>query len=487
MYFIGIDLGTTGCKSMLFDFSGVILSQSYIEYGIIQTRENYIEQDANLWWKLVKQSVSACVNEAGVPAEKIKALSISSQGISFVPVDASGNTLYNAISWLDSRPEKQTEAIRQVFSDDEIFRITGKRISPSYCLPKMMWVKENLPDIYAKTFKFLMGLDYLTFKLTGKVNTDYSMASGTMAFNITTKKWDENIICKCGLDSQKLPEVRCTGSLIGNIDPAVAQELGLDPGLQVVLGAQDQKCAAIGAGIVEGIATISLGTATAISSIGLAPVFDAAMRIPCFALDEKHWILESVVGTSCITLKWLKNTLFEDLDYFQMDQLAEESDAGANDVFFYPHMKGASTPYWKEDVKGFIYGLSLSTSKQNIVRSLLEGIGFQIKINLEVQEEINGSSIDEIRIFGGGSNSDLWCRLIADITGKTVSKLYTAEIANLGAAVLAGMGTGYYASSKDVLSKMDIIKKQYKPDKTNTEKYNEIFLEYVRIQDKIFV
>jgi len=486
MYFIGIDLGTTGCKSMVFDYDGRILSQSYLEYGIIKDRDAHIEQNAGLWWELVKKSVSQSIVDSGVSAEGIKALSISSQGISFVPVDASGNTLHNAISWLDTRSGKQTARILEIFGENEIFYRTGKRISPNYTLPKIVWLKEKLPEVYQETYKFLMALDYINFKLTGKAITDYSMASGTMAFNISTKKWDEEIIRACGLDAGKLPAVNCAGSLVGEVEPSVAAQMGLPTGVKVVLGAQDQKSAAIGAGIRQGIATVSLGTATAVSSIGMKPLFDSEMRVPCFALDDSRWILESVIGTSCISLKWLKTTLFEHMEYPEMDRAAENSIPGANGLFFYPHMEGAATPYWRNDIKGFMYGLSLSTSRGDMVRALLEGIGFQIRINMEVHEEINGDSIHEIRIFGGGSNSEFWCRLIADITGKTVSVLYTSEIANLGAAILAGMGTGVFRDSEEVLSRIQLIKKQFKPEQNTREKYNEIYLKYLEMQSKIF-
>lgn len=486
MYLLGIDLGTTGCKSMVFGYDGSIVSQSYIEYGIIKNLDGHIEQDAGLWWELVKKCVSESIVDLGVSFEGIKALSISSQGISFVPVDAEGNTLHNAISWLDARPVEQTDRIRSLFGDLDVFKRTGKRISPNYTLPKLMWLKENKPEIYHKTDKFLMTLDYITFKLTGKAVTDYTMASGTMAFNISTKKWDEEIIRACGLDVGKLPSVNCAGSLVGGVDPAVAMEMGLPSGVKVVLGAQDQKCAAIGAGIGQGIATVSLGTATAVTSIGMKPVFDPEMRVPCFALDENRWILESVIGTSCISLKWLKTTLFEHMEYAEMDRMAENSIPGANGLFFYPHMEGATTPYWRNDIKGFIYGLSLSTSRGDLVQALLEGIGFQIRVNIKAHEEINRDSIHEIRIFGGGSNSELWCRLIADITGKTVSVLYTSEIANLGAAILAGTGTGIFRDCEEVLSRIQLIKKQFKPDQDAMKRYNEIYAKYLEIQSKIF-
>lgn len=485
MYLIGVDLGTTGCKSIVFDYNGNIVGQSYIEYSIIKTGDCCIEQDADLWWQLVKKSISEAIKDSGVSSEDVKAIGISSQGISFVPLDSNGNTLCNAINWLDSRPVVQTCKIREIFGDKDIYCRTGKRISPNYTLPKLMWLKEEIPGIYEKTDKFFMGLEYITYRLTGKVVTDYSMASGTMAFNVSTRSWDKEILDACGLDIGTLPQTSYAGILVGEIDPAVAAEMGLHRNMKVVLGAQDQKCAAIGAGIKEGIATVSLGTATAISSISRKPIFDSKMRVPCFCLDEKRWILESVICTSGISLKWLKNTLFEHVTYGGMDRLAESAVPASNGLFFYPHMEGASTPYWRNDIRGFMYGFTLSTSREDIIRAFLEGIAFQIKINLDVQEEINSRQIDEIRIFGGGSNSELWCRIIADITGKAVSVLYTSEIANLGAAVLAGIGMGVYRDSEDALSRIELVKKRFKSEKSMHNRYCGIYEEYMEIQDKI--
>jgi xylulokinase len=251
-----------------------------------------------------------------------------------------------------------------------------------------------------------------------------------------------------------------------------------------VLGAQDQKCSAIGAGITDGIAAVSLGTATAISTLCNKPVLDEKLRIPCFSFDRTEWILESVISTSGVSLKWLKSNLFKELSYGELDRMAEKSNPGANGIFFYPHMEGASSPYWKSEEKGFLYGLSLSTNENDIIRAFLEGIAFQIKINLDIHEELN-QSISEVRIYGGGANSDLWCSIIADITGKTVSLLYTPEIANLGAAILAGTGTGIYTNYFDALSKIGLIKKKYNPLKENVDTYNRIYSRYVQIQNKI--
>jgi xylulokinase len=486
MYLIGIDLGTTGCKSIVFSFRGEILGQSYIEYGLVKTAAYQLEQDANLWWRLVKEVVTGSIRAAGVRADQIQAMGISSQGIAFVPVDAAGTTLAPAISWLDTRAQLQADRIRELFNESEVFATTGKRVNACYTLPKLMWYRENLPRIYQNTAQFLMGQDFLFFKFTGKTVTDYSMASGTMAFNLHTHEWDRELLQACGIEPHKLPQVKCMGKYTAAIQPQVAAELGLSPAVRIVLGAQDQKCAAIGAGIADGVATVSLGTATAISSVCRKPIIDRDGRIPCFCLEEDRWILESVVGTSGISWKWLKNTLFETMTYTEMDKLATDSNPGADGLFFYPHLEGATSPFWRNDLKGFLYGLTLSTGRADLSRAFLEGIAFQIRINLEIHERLN-RQIREIRVYGGGSNSEFWCQLIANLTGKTVSVLYTSEIANLGAAVLAGIGTGVYPNCEAALSGIELIKRRFTPDQAATGRYQELYPAYRAIQEKLLL
>ncbi|HHW31318.1 MAG TPA: hypothetical protein GXX20_06540 [Clostridiaceae bacterium] len=484
MYLLGVDLGTTGCKSMVFDLDGSILAQNYTEYGLIIKDNSFIEQDADLWWKLVKDSIANSAKDLGQDACKIGAISVSSQGISFVPIDKEGKTLYNAINWLDKRASSQISQITDHYDEKSIFNITGKRLNAAYVLPKLMWVKENLPEVYNNTYKFLMGLDFITYKLSGKIITDHTMASGTLAFDINNRQWDSSLLEKFAIDIDKLPDLDYMGTCVGNILPEVAEELGLSKEVKIILGGQDQKCSAIGAAIADGITTVSLGTATAISTIFTKPALDPQMRIPCFCFDKDRWIIESVIGTSCVSLKWLRNTFFKEHSYKELDVMAERSLPGAKGVFFYPHLEGAGTPFNIYDMKGFMYGFTLSTSHEDVIRALMEGIAFQIKANVDVHEDL-GVRINELRVFGGGSNSDIWCRIIADVTGKTVSVLYTSEIANLGAAVLAGVGAGFYKNYDDVLSNIKLVKKQYKPQEENMKIYSEVYEDYLKIQEKI--
>lgn len=474
MYYLGLDIGTTGCKSMLFDEKLNIISRDYIEYDLIYSDNGIVEQSPAQLWEMTKRTIRTILSDSKVPPDEIKAMGISAQGISFVPIDKDGKELCNIISWLDTRAQAQTDEIKKLLGEDYIFQTTGKRINASYTLPKIIWLKENDPDIYQNTYKFLMVLDYITYKLTGEIRTDYSMASGAMMFDISNHKWDEKILNTCGIDRNKLPEVAKMGITIGRTQGNVASELGLTD-TTIVLGAQDQKCAALGAGIEEGVATVSLGTSTAISILCEEPVLDGLQRIPCFALDKKSFVLEAVISTSGAAFKWLRN-LFE-TGYDDMCELAEQSPAGSKGVFFYPHFTGAASPYWKGEAKGSFYGITLNTDKSDIIRSLLEGIAFQIKINIDAAKEITGTKIEEIRLFGGGAKQALWAQMIADVTGKRVRVPFTSETASLGAALLA--------CGKTFTSHRRPPRDEYEPDEELSGRYEEIYDDYLAMQAKM--
>ncbi len=472
MRYIGVDLGTTGCKCIVFGGGGEPLSQSYFEYDLIH-RGGLIEQDADLWWSLVQRAVRESVAACPGGARDVSALAVSSQGISFVPVDETGIALHNAISWLDNRALPQAERIAGEFGERGVFLRTGKRINPCYTLPKLLWMREELPDLYRRTSKFLMGMEYITCRMTGKAVTDYSMASGTMAFDITSRQWDRDLLEACGVDAAKLPDIGCAGSFVGEIQAAAG--LGLPEGVKVYLGAQDQKCAAIGAGIRGGVAAVSLGTATAVSMLCGAPVLDSGMRIPCFSLDDNRWILEAVVGTSGASLRWLRDTVFAGADYETITEQAVKSPAGANGVMFFPHLQGATSPWWVSSAAGTLHGLTLATSRADIARAVLEGVAFQIAANLRALEEISGEAVEELRLFGGGAKSALWRRIIADAAGKTVSVPHTVETANLGAAMLAGLGGDALPPPRAVVQ----------PGLESTRRYQDLMTDYFALQERL--
>lgn len=481
---IGVDLGTTGCRSVIFNENLDILGDVYIEYPLINISEREIEQDANQWWNLTKQAIKESVKRTGVDPKVIKGICVSSQGIAFVPVDKDCIPLRNAISWLDTRAVEETRTILGKFDKLHIFKVTGKRINEAYVLPKVIWLKRNEPQNYNRAYKFLMAHDFIIAKLCGALVTDHTMASGTLLYDIKQQDWSREITEAFGLEVNKFPEIKYSGTKVGTVKLDIAQELGLHENVTVSVGGQDQKCSALGAGINDKTFTVSLGTATAIDQICDAPIIDDKMRIPCFSyLFKNKWVLEGVISTSCVSLKWLRNTLFPNKSYKELDSIVEQREDVTGKVFFYPFLGGSSSPCWYENAKGGFYGITLYTSTSEIVKSVMEGIAYQIKSNIKTMEELTGK-LKEVRVFGGGAASDVWCQIIADIINKKVITLYTSETASLGAAILAGMGSGVFTNYSEVGHNVK-IKNTFTPRIKMVEAYEKKYKEYIELQEKI--
>lgn len=482
---LGIDLGTTGIKAALCSSTGELLGESYLEYPLIRPAPGVVEQDAQAWWELTQEAIRQALTCANIDGQSVRALSVSSQGISFVPLDEDGEPLSHAINWLDTRATAEAEVIRAHYSDAELFKLTGKRASPAYVLPKLLWLREHQPQIYARTCKFLMGHDYLIFKFSGRFVTDHSMAGGTLLYDISRLEWSSELLERFDIDADKLPQIQWAGSSLGPIQPHVAQRLGLNPQTNIAVGGQDQKCAALGANIRPRVSTISLGTASAISCLINSPLLDPERRIPTFPfVVPGYWDLEGVVGTAGGAFRWLRETLFPDKDYPALNEMAAASPPGANGVCFYPHLSGAGSPHWRADVWGAFLGLALASGPGDMVRAVLEGVAFQIRANLEVMEAI-GIPIDELIIFSGGAQSPLWVQLISDLTGKSVDVTSMVDVANWGACILAGIGAELYAG--DVL-KRSPGKSQtthYMPRLEVTERYEALYNHYCAQEKKL--
>jgi sugar (pentulose or hexulose) kinase len=265
----------------------------------------------------------------------------------------------------------------------------------------------------------------------------------------------------------------------------VAGELGLPGGLPVVLGAQDQKCASIGAGIDDTTAVISMGTCTAVLVTSMNPVFDEKMRIPLFSFINDEYVLESGISTTGIVLEWLRDIFFRVSGFDQLDDLAGQAEPGSRGLFFYPHFEGAGTPYLHPNIRGFMYGMTLSTGREDLIRSLLEGVAFQIRGNIDVLEEIRGKPIMGVKILGGGAKSDIWCSIIAAVLGREVIRFTSPEIAARGAAILAGVGIGLFQDCIDGYNRMKGETTTVKPDAGLVARYDDLYARYVNIEEKL--
>ena len=483
---LGIDLGTTGIKAAICTPDGHLLGDSYLEYPLIRPEPGVVEQDADLWWALAQDAIRQAILDAQVQGRTVRALSVSSQGISFVPVDKAGQTLSLSINWLDSRATAEAAAIRQRYSDADLFNLTGKRASPSYVLPKLLWLCNHDPQTYRRTHKFLMGHDFLVFKLTGEYVTDHSMAGGTLLYDIAEMAWSRELAEAFQIDIRQLPVVAWSGTPVGTLKPGVAQELGLSKETVVAVGGQDQKCAALGANIRPGVATVSLGTASAISCLTDRPLLDPGRRIPTFPFVVRgYWDLEGVVSTAGGAFRWLKETLFPEASYDTLAGMASQSLPGANGVCFYPHLSGAGSPHWQADTWGAFGGLSLAATAKDIVRSILEGVAFQIRENLEIMESID-IPVEELILFGGGAQSAFWSQMISDIAGKPVSATGMVDVANWGACILAGAAAGILDG--DILTQPEAgdMLGRWSPRPDSVARYDEVYQHYRLFEERLF-
>lgn len=491
---LSLDMGTTAIKAGAFSVEGEPFGTSYIECPLIHPARWHVEQDGNLWWSLARQAIRQVLDTPRLDPRDVAAISVSAQGISFVAVNAKGEPLGNAFSWLDTRATTQAERLSRLFpSRDHAFKRLGIHIVPTYTLPKLMWLKENSPETFDAASKFSTCLDFVNKRLVDRFVTDYSIAGGTLMHDLWALDWARDILGLLHIPLIKLPDIDWAGTPLGLIRPATAEELGLPRNVKVVLGGHDQECAALGAGLGEYEVSVSLGTASILVAAVEQPVYDPGLRIPCYPHVERGlFVLEAVVSTAGVALSWLRG-LFNAVssagqgvpfDYQAMDALAEESPAGANGVFFYPHLSGATSPFWDPKATGAFHGISLATSVPDIVRAVLEGWCFQLKSNLLVIEELTHRR-ERVIVFGGGARSPLMRQLLANVLDRPLILPPTSETALLGAAMLAGLGAGLYTdleSAKAVRRKNTLL---VEPEPAVTRDYADLYARYRQLEERI--
>ena len=476
MYLAGIDLGTTGCKSMVFDGSGNIAGSHYIEYDLIFTPLG-VEQDAGLWWDHAKTALKEAMRSAGIKGGELKGIAVASQGIASVLIDAQGIPLAPAISWYDNRADAEAKEIALRYNDTHLFETTGRHAS-SLMFPQVLHLKRSNSALYERAVYFLMAQDYLVYRLCGTAVTDYTMASGTLCFDAGRHCWIDEMFDHYGIDQKRFPAVKPFGAAAGKLLPAVAHELGLSEDTVVAVGMQDQKAAALGSGITisAGIITLSLGTASAVSRLVSEKITDESGRLNCHAFDSRRWITENYVGASGASLKWLRSTLFANQTYNELDNMALQSGAGAGGVFFIPAL---------DEKRGEFYGLSLTTTAGDLVRSVLEGIAYGVKNCVDIQNEVLHTNAGELRVYGGGAASDLWCQILADVLLIPVTTPRTQETSNLGAAICAGMACGLFADEASLAAFIGKTGKTFLPDPANAKSYEEGYRKFIKIRDKM--
>jgi len=482
---LGLDIGTSGCKAVVFDDQGAQIVKFSRDYSLIFPRAGWMELNPGLVAESAFYCLRQCVGYCG--ADEITALAVSSQGEAIIPVSADGKPLSNAIVTFDNRNVPEHRQFSEEFEKKQIMEITGAPIHTMFSLLKILWIKNNQPDIFANTWKFMCFGDYISFLLGSSPAIDYSMASRTMAFDIGKKEWSSMILGRCGVPLEKMPEVVPSGAVIGQVGESASASTGLSRSTKIVSGGHDQVCCALGAGILEsGIAMDSLGTTESILCVNSQMhVTDHMIRsnLPCYCYPVNDlYAYLGFLSSSGAILKWYVNELLggEKKSYSQWDAETAELCPGYSGLLLLPHFAGSGTPYLDFNSQGVLSGLTLGTTKYQIYKGILEGVCLEARVNIECMEG-SGISIRELHCVGGGAKSSLWLQLKADITGKIVVGSDIDEFGCLGAAILAGIGAGHYPNANYALKNFKTVKKTYVPDFNKKSEYDAIYQEYSRM------
>lgn len=481
MFVAALDLGTTGCRTFIFDLAGTIISSDYKEWESYYPSPSFVEQDANIWWEYIKMTIEGAIKKSGIDKAEIVSLSIANQRETIVPVDRQGNPLHNAIVWQDRRTTEQVEFIKKLIGADKIYSTTGLTIDPYFSAPKILWFKDKKPNIYQKTHKFLLVSDYILYKLTGKYVSDFSNLSRTMLFDITKLKYSDEIASELEIDLDKMPEAMESGVEIGDI---TTDETLFDKKTLVITGAGDQQSAALGVGVVSpGEIKCTTGTGSFILAYLAKPKFDPEKRVLCSChAVSGAWVQEASIFTSGAVLKWFRDQVGhkeclatqEGQDsYDVITAEAEKSSIGAKGLLLIPHFVGSGAPNWNPLAKGIIFGLSLGHERKDLYRAILEGVAYEIKKNIEVFKEL-GIEPKKLMLTGGGSRSDYWNQIYADVLGITCVRNIITESTSLGAAILAASGAGIFSDIAKTAENLCKVDKKWIPNEDHNKFYNKM-------------
>jgi xylulokinase len=483
MNLLGIDAGTTGCKVALFSPQGEQLAMAYREYDIQFTQPGRAELNpAEIW-----QDVQDCIREviATSPGREVCALSVSSLGEAFVPVSADRKILGPSILNFDNRGEEFIPELKIVMEDEYIYSQNGNSLGNQYSLTKLKWIKKYQPELYEKTYKFLHIGAFIGFMLGVEPMVDYSLANRTLLFDIRKKDWSNELLNLTGLDREKLPQTVSSGTQVGFISRQISQDLGLPNNVAVISGAHDQCTNAVGCGVINpGSAVYGMGTYHCITPVfesikGVDLMLDRGLNTEHHAVPDRYVCFIYNLGGSVV--KWYRDT-FASLDHKQAvtdsrsvypELLAEMPNTPSN-VFVLPHFAMTGSPHFIPDSVGVMTGLRLETTRGEILKGILEGTAFYLREVVDLLPD-TGIRADDFRVVGGGSKSDLWIQICANIFGRPFLRPVITEAGALGAAIIAGVGSKVFSDYQQGVNSMVRIEKQFDPDPIQQELYNQRF------------
>ena len=485
-YLIGIDVGTSGTKTVLFDETGTAKNSATVEYPLYQPHNGWAEQEPGDWWNACTQSLKTVIAESGVSPDSIAGVGFSGQMHGLVMLDENGHVLRRSIIWCDGRTVDECEEITKTIGAFRLIEITANPALTSFTAGNILWVKKNEPEIYKRCKHILLPKDYVRYMLTGEYGAEASDASGMNLLDIKTRDWSAEVVSELGIDPSMLPAVKESCDVAGYITKDSALATGLKEGTPVVYGGGDNMAAAIGTGVVDtGKAFITIGTSGVLFAHAGSVAVDINGRVNTFCSSVPGaWAVFGCSLSAGMSLQWLRNNFFlaemkvaEGLGkdvYNIMTEQAEKVPIGANRLIFLPYLMGERSPILDPNARGVFFGLSAIHNKYDMLRAVMEGVIYALRQSLDVLRDM-GISFNQIYATGGGGTSPLWRQMIADIFELPVTTIQNREGPALGAAIMAGVGAGLYPSVKEACEKIIKVNPSQIPITENTKKYAKYY------------
>lgn len=492
--FIGIDIGTTGCRASAYDGDANFLAGSSEEYPLITPAAAWAEQDPEVIYQAVARTTrktTQALQEKGVP---VAGLCMSSVMHSLMPVDEKGRALHNMLIWADSRSQRYARELEAVFGGTNLYRRSACPLHPMYPLSKVLWFRHERPDIFSRAARFVGIKEYVWHRLFGSYVVDRSIATTTAMYNPESQSWDGELLAYLGIGADKLSEIVPTTYTARSLRREAAEFFGIGESTPVVIGASDGVLSSLGAGTVRpGQITVMIGTSGAVRMISDTPRIDEKERLWCYNLTESLWVLGGAINNGGVAFRWARDKFASQeqhvadklgLDAYEiLSRYAEKKKAGSDGLVVLPFFSGERAPYYNANARGVVFGLNLNHGKRHLIRATLEGICYSICSVFNALQEVVGEA-KEIRASGSFTRSRLWAQILTDILGKPIQVPGEPEGAAFGAAALGMHALGRLRDLRDI-GKFIRIKETYRPDQESHAVYNDLFAIYERLYRRL--
>ena len=483
---MGIDIGTSACKVAVFDPDGKVLASSNQAYKVYYPQSGWVEQDAEEWWAAIVTGIREVLSCPEINASDIACIGVDGQSWSAIPVDREGNTLARSPIWMDTRARDICRRVKAELGEDTVFDIAGNDFLPPYTAPKMVWFKENFPELHKRVYKYMQSNSFVAYKLTGVFSQDKSQMYAIQFYDLHKMEFNRELAEALGLSVDLVPEVYDCHAVIGGVTDAAAALTGLRSGTPVVAGGLDAACGTLGAGVCRiGETQEQGGQAGGMSICTDRALAHKSLILSPHVVPGTYLLQGGTVGGGGV-LKWFRQELARGMSFDEITAEAENIPAGAEGVVFLPYMAGERSPIWDPDSKGVYYGLGYNRTRGHMIRATLESSAYSLEHNMRIAEAV-GARVDVLNAMGGASNSVLWTQIKADVTGKTIRVPTSDTATTLGAAILAGVGCGVYNGFEEAVDRTVVITRTQTPDMEKHEiykKYMELYLElYLDLKD----